>query len=128
MTKEVTESSNLLDYIPVRSIEWERREDDLVTLLRPKFSNKLFKKYLLPRMKQPNYKIYLDKFGSYVWTLCDGSTTIGKIGERLQEEFGREVEPVYDRLALYIRQLVKARFITLPPPVAPDVTNRFQST
>ena len=127
MTKEVKESANLLDYMPVRVVEWEKREDELVTLLRPKFSNKLFKKYLLPRMRQPYYKIYLDTFGSYVWTHCNGSTTIGKIGEKLQQEFGQEVEPVYDRLALYIRQLVKARFITLPPPAAPEDTNRFQN-
>ena len=70
----------------------------------------------MPRMKKPCYKIYLDEFGSFVWSQCDGAQTVEEIGEKLKQEFGQDVEPVYDRLAIYIRQLHKARFLTLPLP------------
>ncbi len=104
----------------MRRVEWELGENDLVTLLRPKFANRFYRKYLIPHMKRPYYRIYLDAYGSFVWSHCDGSTTIEAIGEKLQQKFGVEVEPVYDRLALYIRQLKRARFITLPQPTDPQ--------
>jgi len=122
--KKKADSINLLDIVPVKSAEWETRDNKLITILRPKFSNKIFKKYILPRMKKPCYKIYLDEFGSFVWSQCDGAQTVEEIGGKLQKEFGEDVEPVYDRLGTYIRQLHKARFITLPAPPGSEDSNR----
>jgi hypothetical protein len=109
-------SINLLDLVPVRHVEWEVSADGLVTLLRPKFGNRLLRKHLLPRMKRPCYRIHLDKFGSTVWNLCDGSRSVDEIGEGLLKRFGEEVEPVYDRLALFVQHLDRSHFIRLPLP------------
>jgi len=67
---------NLMDVVPVTIVESVTTDDGLVTLLRPKFRNKFLKTYLLPRMKNPNYKINLDEFGSFVWQQCDGERTV----------------------------------------------------
>ena len=109
--KKKEEKINLLDLIPVRNIEWVQNEKNLVVLLKPKFTSRLFAKYILPRMKSPNYKINLDLYGSTVWNNCDGKNTITEIGKRLRKEFGEEVEPVYERLAFFIKTLEKNKFI-----------------
>lgn len=111
MKKEKSEVVNLLELIPYKNIEWEKGKEGLIILLRPKFKNPIFSKYLLPRLKNPYYKIKLDKIGSYVWELCDGRNKVKDIGFKLKQEFGQEVEPVYDRLALFFKELEKGNFI-----------------
>ena len=109
-------SINLLDLVPVRRVEWEVSTDGLITLLRPKFNSRLLRKHLLPRMKRPYYRIHLDRFGSTVWILCDGSRSVDEIGKGLQRKFGEEIEPVYDRLAVFVQHLDRSHFIRLPLP------------
>ncbi|MCK5740140.1 PqqD family protein, partial [bacterium] len=62
-------------------------------------------KYVMPRMKQPHFKVSLDEFGSHIWEQIDGKRTIGEIGENLQEAFGEKVEPVWNRLTKFFVQL-----------------------
>lgn len=102
---------NLLDLIPVRNVEWVNNEQNLIVLLKPKFTNRWLGKYILPRLKSPNYKVNLDAYGSFVWNNCDGKTTVAEIGERLKKEFGEDIEPVYERLCLFIKTLKRNRFV-----------------
>ena len=112
MTKEKEERTiNLLDLIPVRKIEWEKREEGLVELLKPKFKHPFLKKHLLPHIKRPHYRIKLDSVGSFIWDLCDGNRSVKEIAKSLKAEFGDKVEPLYDRLALFLHSLEKNRFI-----------------
>jgi hypothetical protein len=104
--------TNLLDLIPARKIQFEESGDGLITLLKPKFKNKFLVKYLLPRIKKPNFRIKLDTFGSFVWKQCDGNNSVEQIGNLLQSHFKEDIEPVYDRLALFMQSLVKYKFIT----------------
>ena len=93
-------------------------DGDTVILLYPKFRNKLLVKFLLPRMKKPDWKIRLDEFGSWVWQRCDGRATVREIAEGMREHFGEKVEPVYDRLGLFFKKLESDQFIqyeNLPP-------------
>ncbi len=93
-------------------------DGDTVVLLYPKFRNKLCVKLLLPRMKRPCWKISLDEIGSWVWQHCDGRATVKEIAEGLREHFGEKVEPVIDRLGLFLRKLESDKFIAyenLPP-------------
>jgi hypothetical protein len=62
-------------------------------------------------MKRPYFKIKLDDVGSYIWELCDGKKTVKDVAECLQNEFGEKVEPLYDRLALFLQSLEKNHFI-----------------
>lgn len=102
---------NLLDLKPTRNINWENGEGDLIVLLKPKFSNRWLAKLFLPRMKRPHYRIKLDDFGSLVWNCCDGKTTVRQIGASLQKKFGDKVEPVYERLGVFLRQLEENKFV-----------------
>ena len=113
MKKRVVEKPkiNLLDLIPVRNIKWEKKEDGLITLFKPKFEHAFFKKYVLPRLKKPHYKINLDHVGSFTWELCDGSLRVKEVAKNLKDKFGEEVEPLYDRLALFLQSLEKTHLI-----------------
>ncbi len=104
---------NLLEMYPTPSIKWEQAEDGLITLFTPRFSNKWMVKYVLPKMKNQDLKIHLDEFGSWVWQQIDGHTTVFQIAKNLQEKFGEKVEPVYDRLGMFINHLARRQFITL---------------
>ena len=53
----------------------------------------------------------MDKFGSMTWLLIDGNKNVYEICEGLREEFGEEIEPVYDRVSLFISKLYKNKFI-----------------
>lgn len=86
-------------------------DGETVVLLYPKFRNKLFVKFLLPSMKKPDWKIRLDEIGSWVWQHSDGTATVREIAEGLRQHFGEKVEPVYDRLGLFLRKLESDKFI-----------------
>ena len=107
---------NLLELIPVKYIQWERNQDGLITLFKPKYRHPFLIKHLVPRLKRPLYKINLDEIGSYFWGNCDGSRTIKEIAVLQKEKFGEKVEPLYNRIALFIRTLEKNRFIQLKKP------------
>jgi len=105
------ETINLLELVPVRTISWEKSQEDLVVLLKPKFRHPLLVKNLLPRLKRPHYKIKLDSVGSFVWEQCDGNRSVKELAENMKERFGEDVEPLYDRLTLFLQSLEKNRFI-----------------
>ena len=97
--------------MPVRQVEWVTDENNLAVLLKPKFKQLLLVKYLIPKLKRPNYKISLDRFGTMVWKNCDGKNTVAEIGELLKKEFGEELESVYERLGLFVQTLKKSGLI-----------------
>lgn len=109
--KEKEKTINLLELIPARNIKWEKKENDLIVLLKPKFKHPFFTKHILPRLKSPYYKIRLDAIGSYVWELCDGSLTVKELAESLKHKFGDKVEPLYERLSLFLQSMERNHFI-----------------
>lgn len=102
---------NLLELIPVKNIEWEETEEGLICLLKPKFQLPIIKKHLLPRLKHPYYKINFDKIGSQFWKNCDGVRTVEEIAKLMKETLGDEVEPLYERITLFLQSLEKNKFI-----------------
>ena len=108
---------NLLNLVPVQKIKCEIKEDGLVVLLKPKYFNPFLAKHFLPRMKQPYFNIKLDKIGSFFWLNCDGTRTVLDIAKLHKENFGEEVEPLYERIAHFITSLEKNRLITLEEKV-----------
>lgn len=56
-------------------------------------------------------KLHLDDYGSAVWKLCDGKTTVREIADVLSEQFGDAVDPLYPRLAEFLRILERNEFI-----------------
>lgn len=102
---------NLLELVPVKNIEWRETEEGLICLLKPKFQLLFLKKHILHRIKNPYYKINLDKIGSYFWESCDGIRTVEEIAGCMKNELGDEVEPLYDRITLFLQSLEKNKFI-----------------
>jgi len=102
---------NLLELVPVRNRKWENGEGVVVVILAPRFNNRWLRKLLLPRLKNPFYRISLDDLGSWVWLQCNGSRTVAEIGEDLKKEFGEKAEPVYDRLGGFFRIMEEHLFI-----------------
>ena len=110
--KKEAKPLNLLDLVPVRKVEWKKAEDGLIVLLKPKYAHTFFVKHALPRFKSPNYKIRLDEIGSHIWEACDGKLTVMELGKRLKDKFGAKIEPLFDRLALFIQNMERNRFIS----------------
>lgn len=104
---------NLLLLVPFQNTKCETREDGLVVLFKPKFTNPFLAKLFLPRMKQPYYKINLDEIGSFFWLNCNGKRTVKEIAELHKNNFGEKVEPLYERIAHFIASLEKNRLLTL---------------
>ena len=104
---------NLLDFIPTHHIEWqENPETNIIVLIKPKLMNRFLKQHLLPLLKNPNFRINLDAYGSKVWKLIDGKRNIMQIADILKESCGTVVDPVYDRVGKFMMSLEKHKFIT----------------
>lgn len=111
-TKVAAPEINLLDLIPIQNIQSIKNEEGFFVLLKPKFSHPLLVKHLLPCLKKTHYKINLDEVGSFIWKLCDGQNTVKDIAEKLKENFGSRVDPLYERLSLFLQNLEKNKFIS----------------
>lgn len=107
------ESPNLLDLKPKRNLRWESREDGLVTLIVPKFSNRFVVKWFVPLLARPNIRVKLDALGSFVWNKCDGATSVEQIAHDMAIAFDEPVERLYERIGLFLSRLAKDNFVEM---------------
>ena len=103
---------NYLDYVPIISDKhkWEADEEGDVTIF---IENKGVFNWLAQKLlKKPKVsQLHLEKFGSFIFPLIDGKTSIYEIGQIVGERFGDEAEPLYPRLAEYFKMLQSYGFI-----------------
>lgn len=103
---------NYLERKPCRrpDIEWKADDAGLVTL---EIENKgVFHRIAQKCFKKPKVSyIHLDQMGSFLWPLMDGSKDIIALGERVEEQFGEEAHPLYERLSKYVQILESYNFI-----------------
>jgi hypothetical protein len=97
---------NFLDFVVLktRDTQWRKTEAGLAQIIIPRdgFMDRcarLFKD--TPR----TFTAHLDEFGSFVWEMIDDKRTVLEIGALLGERFGTDVEPLYGRLAGFLRLL-----------------------
>ena len=110
--KQIVIPENYLERIPCRpsSIKWSTDNEGIVTLEIENtgwaniIAQKLFGR---PRVSY----IHLDKLGSFVWPLIDGEKDITALGALVDEAFGEEAHPLYERLARYFQILDSYRFV-----------------
>ncbi len=102
---------NLWELIPVRNFNHEINDDNLVTILIPKFTNNFLVQFLMPRLKHPFIKVKLDKIGSAVWLEIDGVKSVGEIATLIESKFKEDVYPVEERFQKFFSQLFNHRFI-----------------
>ncbi len=105
-------ATKLMELKPERLREWEvDSETERVVIFVPKIRGRLLSRLLRQRLKEPYHKIDLDEFGSVVWQSCDGDTSVRAIGEILRQRFGDTIEPLYDRLSLFLEKLKQNNLI-----------------
>ncbi|MBR3968465.1 MAG: PqqD family protein [Clostridia bacterium] len=107
------DNQNYLEKIPCykSGLCWSQDEDGIVTLEMENrgVANRIAQKLL----KKPKVSfIHLEEFGSFIWLSIDGKRDILAIGELVREKFGEKAEPLYERLAQYIKTLHSNGFIS----------------
>ena len=104
--------SNYLEKIPKKpdGIPWKTDENGIVTL-------EIENRGVMNRVAQLLFKkpkksfIHLDRTGSFVWPLIDGERDIIALGKLVDEHFGEEAHPLYERLAQFFRILDSYGFV-----------------
>lgn len=110
--KKILKSTNTLDLTPIKLYSEEVDNEALVTVIIPKFKNKLAVKIISPKLKSDHFRIKLDKFGSAVWLDINGKTKVELIIKDLKKKFGDELQEAEDRITKFIFQLYSQGFIS----------------
>jgi len=111
VARKFSEGTNLFDLIPGRQAESVEKEGGRVSLLVPRFRNKLLSRIAMRLGRSEYVQVHLDEEGSRVWNLIDGSRTVKEIGQELHASENEEER--YRRLAEFITILKKNLFIDL---------------
>jgi len=103
---------NYLEKIPARAdgIGWETGDDGMITLSieNTGWANRLAQMFF--NRPKVSY-VHLDRFGSFLWPLLDGEKNIIELGKLVEEQFGEEANPLYERLARYFQIVDSYHFI-----------------
>ncbi|HIH98446.1 MAG TPA: PqqD family protein [Thermoplasmata archaeon] len=110
MRKKKTKEKNLLELVPQKTKEF-KEDGGRIVIFYPKYHIK----FIAKKVKNPHYEIKLDNFGSFVWKQIDGNRNVEEIANKLKEIFGEKVEPVNNRVSLFIQQLVRRDLIRFNP-------------
>jgi len=110
--KKINCSINYLELTPKRVYNYEVESSGKISVLVPKFKNKLLVNFLAPRLKAPYIKAKLDDFGSLTWIEMDGTKNVESISQLLTDKFGDKVQPANERLTKFLTQLYQYNFIT----------------
>lgn len=102
--------------IPVRQHDFEQHADGLVTILVPKFTGRLARRFVMPLLAKPNIRMHLDAVGSAVWAACDGRTTVAQLIGLAHARFGGGADETAQRVALFLRSLSREGSVTFIAP------------
>ena len=110
--KKILKSANTLELTPFKIYADEKNEDELVTVIIPKFKNKIVVKLVSPRLKSDHFKIKLDKFGSAVWRNINGKLKVDHIIKYVKKKVGDELQYEEERITKFNFQLYTQGFIS----------------
>ena len=108
-------AKNLFELVPRQKRPFEECPDGTIDVLSPKYGRGPVASVLKRFLKNTPVRMHLDDIGASVWRLCDGERNVHQIGASLQERFGERIEPVYDRLAMFLEQMRKNGLIEWRP-------------
>jgi Coenzyme PQQ synthesis protein D (PqqD) len=103
---------NYLELTPGRLFDHVMEENGKVSVLIPRFTNKILVKTISPMLKSPFVKTMFDEFGSQVWLEIDGKNKVEDISKNLQQKFGERIDPVEERLTRFLTQLYNYKFVS----------------
>ena len=113
--RKILKQANTLDLHPMRLMDYEKRDEDTLNILLPRFKNSLANKLFQPRWKEEFIKIKLDAFGSAIWEQLDGNQSTGEICGKIKETFPEKLQPIEEteeRVSKFLSQLYQQRFIS----------------
>jgi hypothetical protein len=82
--------------------------DGRVTVLVPRFTGRLTRRWIAPLVRRPHVRVHLDEAGSFVWRQCDGHATVADIAARLQARLAGNDVDARRRVVLFLRRLARA--------------------
>jgi hypothetical protein len=103
---------NYLELTPGRLFDHVMEDNGKVSVLIPRFTNKILVKTISPMLKSPFVKTMFDEFGSEVWLEIDGKKKVLDISTSLKQKFGKRIEPVEERLTRFLTQLYNYKFVS----------------
>ncbi|NOX19561.1 MAG: PqqD family protein [Chlorobi bacterium] len=101
-----------LNLYPFRATGHEEK-DGLTTVLYVNPNPNFFERIFFKKASKRPFKIDLDDIGSFIWSQCDGKSTVGQIIEKGKEKFGEKIEPAEARVVEFIRRLTRTKLINL---------------
>jgi len=110
--KKILQTTNTLDLTPVKLYSEKINNENLVTIIIPKFKTEFAKKFISPKLKSSDFKLNLEKFGSEIWMNMDGKKKVSEIIKLVTDKFGDEIQPAVDRVSKYIFQLYEQKLIS----------------
>src|SRR5664279_1007068 len=119
---------NYLELTPGRLFDHVMEENGKVSVLIPRFTNKILVKTLVPMLKSPFVKTMFDEFGSQVWLEIDGKKNVLDISTSLRLKFGDRIEPVEERLTKFLTQLYNYCLLYTSPSPRDGLLSRMPSS
>ncbi len=107
--------ANFLDLKPVRVLGHELRDDGGVSIMMPRFKNRINSTLFQPNSKGQFIPIKLDRFGGHTWLMIDGELNVSQICLKLCQQFPDELQPVEEaevRVTNFLSVLYQERYIT----------------
>src|SRR4030067_2983268 len=116
LIKQTKSDSNDLELTPIRNYDHVVEESGLISVLVPKFTEKISAGILNPLLirlrRTPFFKAKLDEFGSETWLEINGEKNVEEISKKLEIKFGEKINPVVERTTKFLSNLHKYNFIT----------------
>ena len=97
---------------------FQHTPDGRVALQVPRFDGPILRRWLLPRLRHPDFSIALDELGSAAWDLCDDRRTGEEMAAVLSRRFG-DAPDLRLRLAMFLRVLVAQGHLAARPGTKP---------
>lgn len=103
--------------IPMKSpeVSWEESKTGRIRL-KVERKNTIYRIIKIFTGKVMIDKVPLDRYGSFIWKHVDGKTSVQKMQELLEDEYGEELEDVRERTYRYFRSLVEYEFVVITNP------------
>lgn len=95
-------------------LEYKVNDNGIVTIFE-KQDHKIQRFFRKLRFKIPLYKkIDFDEISSEVFLLIDGQRTVKEIGENLEIKYGDKVNPLYERLLVFLNHIhINCKYIEI---------------
>lgn len=106
--------------VPERLCEAMDEDDGRVTVLVPRFTGRLTRRWIAPLLRRPHVRVHLDQTGGFVWRQCDGRTAVADIAARLQTHLGGDPADARRRVELFLRRLARADAIHFLAPAGAE--------